>query len=58
MEGYGRLQVLRIDRACSADPSGTDGTLGRNSSEIEMEGAGVLPVEEMMEELSTCLSLI
>jgi len=47
--------------ACSADPLGLDGTLGRNAEGIKgfknLE-TGNMPVEEVMEELSTCLALI
>ena len=46
--------------ACSADPLGLDGTLGRNAAGIEGSEAFQveMPVEEVMEELSTCLALI
>ncbi len=43
--------------ACSADPLGMDGTLGKNALAAVGEDAGKQP-EEVMEVLSTCLALI
>ena len=43
--------------ACSADPQGLDGTLGKNASAPSTEVTGENP-EDVMEVLSTCLALI